>query len=63
MKWSRRLSVFCFLTVVILLTTVPNVVGNADAPTRSPSLLQFQPGNYCVSCHTPGDQRLTSVMA
>jgi len=61
-KWSRRLSVFCFLTVVILLTTVPTVGGNADAPTRSPSLLQFQPGNYCVSCHTPGDQRLTSVM-
>ncbi len=62
MKWSRVLLVFCFLTLVILLTTVPPVVGNADAPTRSPSLLQFQPGNYCVSCHTPGDERPTSVM-
>ena len=62
MRWSRVLLVFCVLALIILLTTVPTVVGNADAPTRSPRLTEFQPGNYCVSCHTPGDERLTSVM-
>jgi hypothetical protein len=24
---------------------------------------QFQPGNYCLSCHTPGDDRPATVMA
>jgi len=62
MRWSRVLLVFCVLALIILLTTLRPVVGNADAPTRSPRLTGFQPGNYCVSCHTPGDERLISMM-
>ncbi len=59
MKPSRALFVVFWLMLVILLAAVPTL---ADAPTRSPKLSQVQPGNYCLSCHTPGDERLESVM-
>jgi tetratricopeptide (TPR) repeat protein len=63
MTSSRILFAVSLLVLTSLLVVVPVTVGLADAPTRSPSLSQFQPGNYCVSCHTPGDGRLASVMA
>jgi hypothetical protein len=62
MRSARVLSVFSLLVLVTLLVTVPATVGNADTPSRSPTLSQAQPGNYCVGCHTPGDDRLETVM-
>jgi hypothetical protein len=62
MRSARVLSVFSLLVLVTLLVTVPATVGNADTPSRSPRLSQAQPGNYCVGCHTPGDDRLETVM-
>jgi hypothetical protein len=62
MRSARVLSVFSLLALVTLLVTVPATVGNADTPSRSPRLSQVQPGNYCVSCHTPNDDRLETVM-
>lgn len=63
MKSSRILLAVFLLALVFLLVVAPATVGLADTSTRSPSLSRMQPGNYCVSCHTPGDERLDSVMA
>ncbi|MEW5956596.1 MAG: hypothetical protein AB1801_02650 [Chloroflexota bacterium] len=44
------------------LALSPAQAGRAEAPYRSPSMSGMQPGNYCVSCHTPGDPRLAAAM-
>lgn len=62
MRPARVLSLVSLLALVTLLAAVPATVGHADTPSRSPRLAQVQPGNYCVSCHTPGDDRLETVM-
>jgi hypothetical protein len=54
------LLVVSLLVLVILLAAVPAL---ADAPSGSPQVTQVQPGNYCIGCHTPGDDRLADVMA
>ncbi|GAB4545987.1 MAG: hypothetical protein Kow0063_40220 [Anaerolineae bacterium] len=59
MKPSRILLAVCVPVLTFLLVFVPATIGLADTQTRS----SMQPGNYCVSCHTPGDERLASVMA
>jgi hypothetical protein len=48
------------LLVLLTLTTAHSI--RAEAPYRSPSMAEMQPGNYCVSCHTPGDTRLATAM-
>lgn len=50
------------LALLLLLALIPANAIRADAPYRSPSMSQAQPGNYCVGCHTPGDLRLATVM-
>ncbi|UCC89613.1 MAG: hypothetical protein JSV81_09955, partial [Anaerolineales bacterium] len=62
MRPARVLSLVSLLALVTLLAAVPATVGHADTPSRSPRLAQVQPGNYCISCHTPGDDRLETVM-
>jgi hypothetical protein len=54
------LLVVSWLASVILLAAVPAL---ADTPSGSPQVTQVQPGNYCVGCHTPGDERLANVTA
>ncbi len=52
------LFVILSLVLVILLAASPTL---AETPTRSPKLSAVQPGNYCLSCHTSGDDRLATV--
>lgn len=59
MKSARELMVVFALVLAILLVAFPTL---ADAPSRSPKLSQVQPGNYCASCHTSGDDRLATSM-
>jgi hypothetical protein len=54
------LLVVSLLVSVILLAAAPAL---AHVPPGSPQATQVQPGNYCVGCHTPGDERLANVMA
>jgi hypothetical protein len=51
------------LALPILLALMPAGLGLADAPTRASIMTQVQPGNQCVSCHTPGDDRLANATA
>jgi hypothetical protein len=48
------------LLAALLLAATP---AQADTPLAAPQVAPAQPGNYCTGCHTPGDSRLTDVMA
>ena len=56
------LALAALLALLVLLALAPAQATRADAPYRPPSMTQVQPGNYCVSCHTPGDPRLATAM-
>ncbi len=62
---ARLLAIFlaALLALLILLALMPATVGTAQAPTRSSIMTEIQPGNQCVSCHTPGDDRLMATTA
>lgn len=51
------------LVALLVFALSPALPGQAGAPYRSAKLAQVQPGNYCVSCHTPGDERLAAATA
>ncbi len=58
MKSDRVWLIISLLALTVFLAALPAL---ADTPTRAEKTTQFEPGNYCVSCHTPGDARLVTV--
>ncbi len=54
-----RLITLLVLVAASLLAALPVL---ADTPARPPVAGRFVSGSYCVSCHTPGDERLSTVL-
>jgi hypothetical protein len=55
------LAALAVLALAGLLATTPAGAGQAQEPARSPKLAGAQPASQCVSCHSPGDERLLSA--
>ena len=56
---TERLFITVAVSVVILLAAIPALAGGLDHPPTA----QLEPGNYCASCHTAGDERPARALA
>ncbi len=57
----NHLAWFTILSLLLLLAAIPALA--QTPPHRPPIISEYQAGNYCISCHMPGDPRLENPTA